>query len=144
MSKQGKAGYGRHVRYGLYGLYMGFILSRIGFADYTEVHKMFTFTDLNLFLTFCGGVGVSAAGYWSLRKLRALPGQKYHSGSIAGGVLFGLGWAITGACPSVALIMIGGGQLAAVATLLGVLVGTWLYPKVHSRYFRWESGTCGL
>ena len=142
--KQSKASYGRHLRYGLYGLYMGFILTRIGFADYNEVHKMFTFTELNLFLTFCGGVGISSLGYWSLRRLRNIPVKALHPGSIVGGIIFGLGWAITGACPSVALIMIGGGQIAAVATLVGVLIGTWLYPRIHRRFFGWDNGACGI
>ncbi len=123
---------------------MGFILTRIGFADYSEVHKMFTFTELNLFLTFCGGVGISAAGYWSMRRLRGIAGKPYHPGTIVGGIIFGLGWAITGACPSVALIMIGGGQFAAFATLAGVVIGTWTYPRIHRRYFGWDNGACGF
>jgi uncharacterized membrane protein YedE/YeeE len=134
----------RQFRYACYGLYMGFILSRVGFTDYEEVHKMFTFTDLNLFLTFCGGVCLSAAAYWSVQTFRGLPGKPYHGGSIIGGVTFGAGWAITGACPSVALIMIGGGQFAAFATFAGVLIGTFLYPKIHRRFFGWDMGTCGL
>jgi hypothetical protein len=40
--------------------------------------------------------------------------------------------------------MIGGGQIAAFATLVGVLIGTWIYPKIHRRYFKWDSGVCGL
>ncbi len=133
----------RHIRYALYGLYMGFVLTRIGFADYSEVHKMFTFTELNLFLTFCGGVGISAAAYWSTQRLRGISGKPYHPGTITGGIIFGLGWAITGACPSVALIMIGGGQVAAFATVFGVIIGTWMYPKIHRRYFGWDNGACG-
>ncbi len=105
---------------------------------------MFTFTDFNLFLTFCGGVGVSAAAYWSLLRMRGIASNSYHPGTIAGGLVFGVGWAITGACPTLALVMIGGGQIAAFATLIGVLIGTWVYPQIHRRYFGWDSGVCGL
>jgi uncharacterized membrane protein YedE/YeeE len=143
MSNMSRARRKQQIRYALYGLYMGFILSRIGFADYEEVHKMFTFTELNLFLTFCGGVCISAIAYWTMRSLWGLPNKPYHGGSILGGVTFGIGWAITGACPSVALIMIGGGQIAALATFVGVLVGTYLYPKIHRRFFGWDMGSCG-
>ena len=143
-TKKSNNGLARHVRYGVYGLYIGFVLSRAGFADFGEVHQMFTFTDFNLFLTFCGGVGVSAMAYWSLLRMRGITGNKYHSGTIAGGLVFGVGWAITGACPTLALVMIGGGQIAAIATLIGVLLGTWVYPKIHARFFGWDSGVCGL
>ena len=51
------------------------------------------------------------------------------------------GWALTGACPSITMVQLGEGQLAAVWTLGGVFVGNWLYSVVHQRYFRWELGS---
>ena len=42
----------KYLIYGLLGTAMGFILARIGFADYDEINKMFAFIDLRLLLTF--------------------------------------------------------------------------------------------
>ena len=90
---------GLHLRFAIYGLVFGFALSRIGFGDFAEVHKMFVFEDLRLFLTFAGGVAVSMIGFITLAKLSQIPRRRFNPGSVVGGVLFGAGWAVTGACP---------------------------------------------
>jgi uncharacterized membrane protein YedE/YeeE len=126
------------------GLLLGFSLSRIGFASWDEVHAMFTFADLRLFLTFCAGVTILAAAWlvvgrvsspsWSVRPI--------HPGTLPGGVLFGLGWAVCGACPAVALVQMGEGQMGGAFTLAGILAGNWAYAAVHERFFRWTPGVC--
>ncbi|MCA9583916.1 MAG: YeeE/YedE family protein [Myxococcales bacterium] len=131
-----------HVRYALYGLVFGFILSRIGFSDFGEVHKMFTFADLRLFLTFCTGVGLSFVGFMTLTRMSEIPRRAFNPGNIMGGVLFGAGWALTGACPSILLVQLGEGQLAGLATLAGALAGMVVYPSIHRRFFRWPLGSC--
>ena len=59
-----------------------------------------------------------------------------------GGVLFGAGWALTGACPSIALVQLGEGKLGALVTLVGIFAGNALYAAVHERYFRFSVGSC--
>lgn len=130
------------LRYAAYGLTFGFMLSRMGFSDYAEVHRMFVFADLRLFLTFCLGVALATGGYFTLARGADLPKRSIHPGSIAGGVLFGAGWALTGACPAIMLVQLGEGQVAGVATLLGAVSGMLVYPALQRRFFRWDSGTC--
>ena len=48
---------------------------------------------------------------------------------LAGGLLFGAGWALTGACPATALGQVGEGKISALFTVLGVLVGIWIYMR---------------
>jgi len=131
-----------HLRYGCYGLLFGFILSRMGFSDYVEVHRMFVFDDLRLLLTFCTGVALAMVGFVAFTRLSEIPQRTINPGSVIGGVLFGAGWALTGACPSILLVQVGEGQIAAVATLAGALAGTLAYPPLHRRWFRWEMGSC--
>ena len=52
-----------HIFLGLFGLLMGMSLALIGFADFGEVHRMFTFADLRLLLAFAGAVAIIMAGY---------------------------------------------------------------------------------
>ncbi len=129
------------------GLLLGFSLSRIGFSSWDEVHAMFTFRDLRLFLTFCSGVTVLAIAWLVVlrvsRPTSSLGGARpIHPGTLPGGVVFGLGWAVCGACPAVALVEIGEGQLGGFLTLAGILAGNWVYSVVHERYFRWTPGAC--
>lgn len=130
----------------LIGVGMGYALSRMGFSSWDEVHRMFTFGDLRLLLTFMAGVA-GLAVTWRLVVLAspvapAWPKRLVHQGTIAGGVLFGAGWALTGACPSIALVQLGEGQLSALWTLGGIFAGNWLYSVVHERFFRWDVGRC--
>jgi uncharacterized protein len=133
---------GLHVRFGIYGLVFGLVLSRIGFGDFDQVHAMFVFSDLRLFLTFAGGVAVAMAGFMTLAKLKEIPRRALHPGSVIGGVLFGAGWALTGACPSIVLVQLGQGYTSALATLAGVLVGVALYRPIHRRFLPWELDAC--
>lgn len=131
-----------HIRYGLYGLLFGFVLSRMGFADVQEVHRMFVFADLRLLFSFGGGIALSMVGFLFVLRHHNPPRRPIHPGSLWGGLLFGAGWAITGACPSIVCVQLGDGQAPALATLVGVLVGVILYKYVHRRFFRWEVGRC--
>lgn len=126
------------------GLLLGFALSRIGFSSWDEVHAMFTFSSLRMFLAFCLAAAIlmitwkiiarTTGATWSPRLI--------HKGTVVGGILFGVGWAISGACPSIALVQLGEAQLGAGVTLLGMFAGNYLYSVVHERYFRWSTRNC--
>jgi len=133
-----------HLKLGFFGLAMGYALSRMGFGDYGEVHRLFTMADLRLLLAFGGGVMVAMFGFIVFARGKKLPKKPLHKGTIVGGILFGTGWAITGACPSIALVQIGQGYLPAIFTVLGILFGVSIYPKIHARYFRWDTGACNV
>jgi uncharacterized protein len=134
-----------HAKLTALGLFFGFALSNIGFSNWAEVHRMFTFQDLRLVFVFGGAVflsGVGLALFVKDARMRYL--RPIHPGSIPGGVLFGVGWALCGCCPSIVLVQIGEGQLPALLTLSGALMGTFAYGKIHQKYFRWDPGSCEM
>ena len=53
--------------------------------------------------------------------------KQFNKGQVIGGLLFGLGWAITGACPGPLFAQIGTGATVIIVTLVSALAGTWLY-----------------
>lgn len=126
------------------GIFLGFSLSRIGFSSWDEVHAMFTFQSLRLIFGFFAGALLLVPIWWLISRLQnpAWPARRIHHGSIAGGALFGIGWALSGACPSIALVQLGEGQFAALITLGGMLLGNFIYSIVHERYFRWPVASC--
>lgn len=132
------------VLLGVMGVGFGFALSRMGFSSWDEVHNMFTFSDLRLLLSFMLAVGLLTASWIAIRKLTGASwaGRAVHPGTLAGGAIFGVGWALSGSCPSIALVQLGEGQLGALVTLLGILGGNYLYALVHERYFRWSTSSC--
>lgn len=137
---------GIHIRYGLMGLAMGLILSAIGFADYDELFNMFTLTDLRMLLAFATAVALSALvlGLLHVRKIIRYEKKHYHPGIIPGSILFGYGWVMCGACPSIVFIQLGQGKIVALITLVGIFLGVRTYRALHARYLHWDTGTCGL
>lgn len=132
-----------HSLYGLFGLIMGLLLSMIGFTSFDEVHKMFTFADFRLLFAFGGAVALLAVGFAVLRKGKDVGRKSFNKGTIPGSVIFGAGWAITGSCPSIALVQLGEGQLAAAFVVLGIFFGVWSYRRMASGALQLDTGVCG-
>lgn len=126
----------------LVGTLFGYSLSRIGFSDWSAVHAMFRFADMRLFFTFVVAVLLSSLAFFVFRKQLPLATNGMHKGLVIGSVLFGVGWAITGACPSIALVQLGEGKWPAVWTCTGIVIGVWLQAKVQARYLKWPSDSC--
>jgi len=59
--------------------------------------------------------------------------KKFNKGQVYGGLLFGFGWAITGACPGPLYAQIGTGATVIVITLLSAVAGTWMYGKIREK-----------
>jgi uncharacterized membrane protein YedE/YeeE len=118
-----------------FGALFGFLLSRARASDYDAIRGMFLLTDLHLFGVIGVAVATAAIGLYLLRRsaARSLDGQPiqlsrkpYRKGVLAGGLIFGAGWALAGTCPGTALTQLGEGKLYALATIAGILAGTWL------------------
>lgn len=142
-----KTGPSRNAAIAALGLLLGFSLSQMGFTDYDQLHAMFTFADLRLFLVFVGALGLTAVG---LRFVARVPGaaaavrepRAIHPGTVAGGVVFGLGWALSGACPGVLFAQVGEGRALALFSFAGAALGTVSYRFVHARFFKWDRHQC--
>ena len=132
----------KYLIYGLLGTGMGYILARIGFADYDEINKMFVFSDLRMFLTFAGSVVLLMIMGLLFRKHFPRQDKFFQPGTLPGSMLFGFGWAVTGACPSLVFVQLGQGKLPAIMTLFGIYLGVVLYRKLHAKYFMWDVGSC--
>jgi len=132
-----------HLLYGFWGLAMGIVLSYTGFTSFAEVNKMFTLQDLRLYMVFFGAVFLAGVGFALFKSVRSSGKKSYHSGTIPGSIMFGIGWAITGACPSVALVQLGEGQFASAFTLLGIYLGVLSYRTLSSGAMKLDTGVCG-
>jgi hypothetical protein len=123
----------RVVKMGVFGLGLGLALSFIGFADWGEVHKMFTLASPRLFLAFGGGVALTAIGFALFGGRGLARSRPIHRGTVIGAVLFGVGWAIAGACPGACLAMIGEGRLPALVALAGIVAGVAIHAALRPR-----------
>lgn len=119
----------------LSGAVFGFFLSAARATDYTAIHGMFLLKDLHLFGVIGVAVATAALGLWLVKRAGsrtfggapiALATKPYHKAVFAGGLVFGVGWALSGTCPGTALAQLGEGKAYALATVFGIVLGTWL------------------
>lgn len=73
-------------------------------------------------------------------KLKTISGEaitfqdkKFHKGQIIGGLIFGVGWTITGACPGPLAAQIGSGFTVVIITFLFAIAGTWFYGLIKEK-----------
>ncbi|MFF0461808.1 YeeE/YedE thiosulfate transporter family protein [Streptomyces mexicanus] len=126
----------------LTGLALGYTVANIGYGDYAELNRMFTFQDPRMLLSFAGAVVIIVVAF-ALLRVRRIPGR-IHAGVIPGAVLFGTGWAISGGCPAIPITQLAAGYLPALVTIAGVTVGIRLCRWANARCFRLDRGSCGL
>lgn len=127
---------------GFWGLVLGFVVARIGFVDYTEVHNMFLLADFRMFLSFAFGVSLVVVYFLLVSNFQVTQTSTVTPGTIPGAMLFGAGWALTGGCPAVIMLQLSHGYMGAVLTLVGVSIGMIAYRQVHGRYFNWNAASC--
>lgn len=127
-----------------FGTAFGWVLSRSGAADYDTIQGMFLLDRFQLYGIIGTAVAVTAPGLWLLKRrgrtltgapLRVRPKPR-HPGNVVGGILFGVGWSITGMCPGPILVNLGEGKLYALGALAGVLVGAGAFGVLYERLSR--------
>ena len=123
------------------GAVFGFILSRSGAADYDFIQAMFLLESFQLYGIMGTAVVLTAAGLWVIkRRGRTASGQSLqielkplNSGTIAGSVLFGIGWSLAGMCPGPIFVNIGEGKIYALAALAGAVTGAAAFGISYER-----------
>ena len=131
----------------LLGAAFGAALLRSGAADFDAMVRMFLFQEGHLFGLGLVTTLVAALGLFVLSRSSwgdgvRLPSRPIQRGSIVGGVLFGLGWGLSGSCPGTVLTQLGSGHWVALLTLSGVLLGNVLFERVLAPRFGLNSDSC--
>jgi uncharacterized membrane protein YedE/YeeE len=132
------------VFYLLLGIAFGVVLTRSEVVSWFRIQEMFRFQSFRMYLIIGSAVATAAL---SLAVLKAI-GLKSISGDkisvprkelgtgiryAAGGTIFGLGWAMTGACPGPLFALIGDGVPVMIVAVLSALLGTWVYGWLRLR-----------
>jgi uncharacterized protein len=132
----------------VFGLMLGWVVTRIGFGDFGELNNMFTFGNLKfgmgpmrMFLSFAGGVALALVAFQTVLRHKNIA-PKIHKGVVPGAVMFGTGWAISGGCPAIPVIQVASGYLPALVTVAGVLIGVYLCRQVNARWLHLDGGSC--
>lgn len=133
---------GTAIRTLIMGIYFGIVLVKSEVVLWQRIHDMFLFREPYMYLVIgtavlVGGISMLIIKRFNVHdmngdKIRYEP-KPYHKGVIFGGMIFGMGWAITGACPGPIYAQIGGGEWIALLTFVGAMVGMYLYAWLRPR-----------
>ena len=129
------------ILYVAVGAAFGFVLSRSGAADYDFIQAMFLFESFQLYGIIGTAVALTAPGLWLIQRYgRTAVGRPIeielktlNRGTIAGGLLFGVGWSLAGMCPGPIFVNVGEGKVYALAALAGALTGAGVFGALYGR-----------
>jgi hypothetical protein len=118
------------------------VLVKSEVVSWFRIQEMFRFQSFHMYGIIGSAVVVAAASIVLLRRVGArtlkgepisIPAKELGRGYRywIGGTLFGVGWALTGACPGPLFALIGGGTSVFAAAVVSALAGTWLYGYVR-------------
>ena len=129
-----------NVKYLFAGLLFGIILVKSEVISWFRIQEMFRLQSFHMFGVIGSAVITGIISVWLIKKyqVKTIYGEpiefvdkKFNKGNIYGGLLFGFGWAITGACPGPLFAQIGTGATVIIVTLLSAIAGTWTYGLVR-------------
>ena len=122
------------------GILFGIFLVKAEVISWFRIQEMFRLQSFHMYGVIGSAVVVGAISIWLIKKfkLKTMYGEqiefitkKINKGHVYGGLLFGFGWALTGACPGPLYALIGNGATVIIVTLFSAVAGTWVYGYVR-------------
>ena len=131
-----------NLKYLVAGTFFGIILVKSEVISWFRIQEMFHLQSFHMYGVIGSAVivGIISVQWIKRAKLKTIYGEpivlrskKFHWGQVYGGTLFGLGWAITGACPGPLFAQIGAGFTVVIITLASAVAGTWVYGRFRDK-----------
>lgn len=131
-----------NLKYIAVGIGFGIIFVKAEIISWFRIQEMFRLQSFHMYGVIGSAVMVGLLSVFLIKKfnIKTIYGEtivfhpkEFNKGNIYGGLLFGLGWAITGACPGPLFAQIGSGAVVIIVTLLSAIAGTWVYGYVREK-----------
>ena len=131
-----------NLRFLFAGFLFGIILIKAEVLSWFRIQEMFRMQSFHMYGIIMSAIITGMISIFIIKKFNArsinkepiiIKPKKFHKGYIFGGCIFGIGWAITGACPGPLFAQIGSGATIVIITLLSALAGTWTYGLMRDK-----------
>lgn len=133
----------RYFKFLVLGVVFGIIMAKSEAFSWFRIQEMFRFQSFHMYgiigtAVVLGVIGVALIKKFHLRDFQGNPIQfhpKDHSYTkyLAGGTIFGLGWALSGSCPGPMVVNIGYGFYSMIIVFLFAIIGTYVYGMIKDK-----------
>ncbi|WP_008582559.1 DUF6691 family protein [Niabella soli] len=134
--------WGANIKFLVAGIIFGIVLTKAEVISWFRIQEMFRLQSFHMYgvigsAVLVGAISVALIKRFNIKTLSGepikIPSKKFDKGQIIGGLIFGAGWALTGACPGPLFAQIGTGATVVSVTLLSAIAGTWVYGLLRER-----------
>lgn len=131
-----------NLKYVAVGIFFGIVFVKAEIVSWFRIQEMFRLQSFHMYGVIGTAVVVATISTLLIKKLniKTIYGEKVvfdpkplNKGNAIGGLLFGLGWALTGACPGPMYGLIGSGYLIFGVALLSAIAGTFVYGLLREK-----------
>jgi uncharacterized membrane protein YedE/YeeE len=131
-----------NFKYLAVGIVFGVVFVKAEIISWFRIQEMFRLQSFHMYGVIGTAVVVGAISVFLIKKLKiktihgeeiTFTDKKFNKGQIYGGLIFGLGWAVTGACPGPLFAQLGTGVLAIIIVIISAVAGTWVYGKFRDK-----------
>jgi uncharacterized membrane protein YedE/YeeE len=126
----------KNLKFLIVGIFFGITFVKAEIISWFRIQEMFRFDSFHMYGVIGTAVVIGAISVFIIKrlKIKTISGDEikiepktFNKGQIYGGLLFGFGWALTGACPGPLFAQIGSGFTVVIVTFLSAVYGTWVY-----------------
>ncbi|HEY4148224.1 MAG TPA: DUF6691 family protein [Chitinophagaceae bacterium] len=131
-----------NLNYAAAGWWFGILLVKSEVINWFRIQEMFHLKSFHMYGVLGSAVLTGIVSVWLIKRFKVktiygepivLPVKQFSKGQVYGGLLFGAGWALTGACPGPLFALVGSGATVIVVTLLSAIAGTWVYGWMQNK-----------
>ncbi|MBX3252915.1 MAG: YeeE/YedE family protein [Chitinophagaceae bacterium] len=131
-----------NIKYLVVGVLFGIVFVKAEVISWFRIQEMFRLQSFHMYGIIGSAVVVGIVSVWAIKKfnIKTIYGEpivfsakKFNKGQIYGGLLFGSGWGLTGACPGPLFAQIGTGATVVIVVLLSAIAGTWVYGNLREK-----------
>lgn len=133
----------KHLKFIVAGIIFGIILTKSEAASWYRIQEMFHFQSFHMYgiigtAVILGAIGIAVIKKFKFKnmngkEIQVEPKEKSVVRYLAGGTIFGLGWAMTGACPGPMYVLVGQGFAAMLVVLFSAVLGTLVYGALSKK-----------
>jgi uncharacterized membrane protein YedE/YeeE len=127
----------KQIKFLLAGTLFGIIMFKSEAASWYRIQEMFRFQDFHMYGIIGTAIAVGATGVWLIKKykIKDIDGQPIsfadkaplYKSALFGGIMFGLGWGLVGACPGPMYTLLGTGIWSIAVVIASAVAGTFVY-----------------